>query len=162
MSTQFGPMGEIRITPALPAHAMSSYELHQPLATHYRVVSCQAIECPKYHSGWQMGYDLTDPRKVEAANLLAEIARKRGMVFSYQTLGTVVTFTFQPGQNCFETHREPLERDPIAIRRNGDWRGNPRKESYTHTDLEDWVADFQTNQDKLATRLEQGSCLPCK
>lgn len=151
-----GPHGEFRIPPELPVESMISYELHQPFETHYRVADCKEVDCPNFHNGWQLGYDLTDERKVEAANLLAGIARERGMVFSHQVLGTVVTFTFQPGQNCFETHRIPLERDPFAIKRGGDWRGNPRGDSYIHSNVVNWVDDFENHQDKLATRLEQG------
>lgn len=155
-STTIGPHGEQRIPPQLPVHVMTSYELHQPFETHYRIASCQEVDCADFHNGWQLGYDLSEEVKVEAANTLAIIARKRGMIFSYQTLGTVVTFTFQAGQECFKTHRISLERDPFAIKRSGDWRGNPRGESYTHTNLDNWVEDFQLHQDKLATRLEQG------
>lgn len=148
INTVFGPNGEQRISPLFPAANMTTYELQQPLETHYRVVGCKEFECEKFHKGWQMGYDLTDPAKVEAANLLVEIARKRHMLFSHKIVGTVVTFTFQPGQECFETHREPLERDPFAIRRNGDWRGNPRGESYRHDNLENWIDDFQNDLDR--------------
>jgi hypothetical protein len=151
--TVFGPNFEQRVMPLFPANNMTSYELHQPLETHYRRITCQEANCPKFHNGWELGYDLTDPVKVEAANLIKKIANVRGLVFSYQVLGTVVTFTFQPGQQCLEAHHEPLERDPFAIKRNGDWRGNPRREIYKHANLEDWVDDFQAHQDKTAHQL---------
>lgn len=154
VQTVFGPNGEQRLPCLFPVTNMTTYELRQPLETHFKVVDCKEAECPKFHSGWQMGYDLTDPLKVEAANLLASVARKRHMVFSHQVLGTVVTFTFQPGQNCFETHRIYLEREPFAIRRSGDWRGNPRgREEYVHKDVIDWRDDFAEHQDKIAQNL---------
>lgn len=156
LQTVSGPNGETRIPPGLPASQMTSFELHQPLETHYRFVSCTEAECAKRANGWQMGFDLTDERKVQAANALAVIAKRRNMIFSHQTLGSVVTFTFQPGQDCFEPHRVALERDPIAIVRNGDWRGNPRGETRQHSNLENWVDDMQNNLDQVRTIAERG------
>lgn len=156
IQTVIGPDGESRIPCALPTEHMTTYQLAQPLATHYRQQTCQEAECANFHNGWEMGYDLTDELKVEAANLLNHIAKKRDMKFTTQVLGTVVTFTFAAGNQCFESHYEPLERDPFAIKRNGDWRGNPRKETYTHTNLDDWVDDFANHQIEIAERTERG------
>src|SRR5690242_20707227 len=149
VQTVFGPHGEQRIPGVFPASNMTTYELQQPLATHYKELTCQQAECPKFHNGWQMGFDLTDLQKVAAANQLVVIAKKMDKVFSYTQQGTVVIFTFQPGQQCFERHMEPLDRDLVAIGRGGDWRGNPRREKYTHTKLNDWVDDFQNHQDRI-------------
>jgi hypothetical protein len=149
----FGPRGEMRVAPKLPAHAMRTYALDQPLATHYRVASCAEVECPAWAHGWRMGYDLTDPAKVEAANL---IRNKSGRAFTFEVVGTVVTFTFPPGQQCFRVHRVPLEREPLMVVRGGDWRGNPRRERHVHTSAESFVDEWATDLDKLNTERERG------
>lgn len=157
MSTVLGPMGEVRIAPQLPAQAMKTYELRQPLATHFREASCAEVECAHWAHGWQTGFDLTNPEQVQLANW---VRMRSGLVFTYLQTGTKVVFTFPAGQRCLRSriqpHRVPLERDPVALVRGGDWRGNPRREGRTHVRLDDWVDDFATHQDQLARRLEQG------
>jgi hypothetical protein len=154
--TIIGPNGECRFPPKLPAASMKTYELRQPLATHFVEVSCAQANCARRENGFIIGFDLTVPAKVAAANELAAIANRRGMKWSYEVVGSTVQFTFAKGQDCFETHRRALEREPLYIVRNGDFRGNPRKERKVHTSGENFVDDFANHQDRLATRLEQG------
>lgn len=155
--TIIGPNGEIRIQPGLPAHAMKTYELRQPLDTHFRVATCAEVECEQWAHGWQTGLDLTNAEQVWLANW---VRVRSGLVFKYTQLDTKVIFTFPPGQQCLRSriqpHRVPLDREPVHIVRGGDWRGNPRQERRVHVRGKDWVDDFATHQDRLATRLEQG------
>ena len=66
-------------------------------------------------------------------------------------------FTFEAGQTCFVEHRVPLEREPLYVVRDGDWRGNPRGTApRIHTRPDDWVDDFAEHQQRLADRFEQG------
>jgi hypothetical protein len=155
--TMRGPAGELRIAPQLPAHAMKTYELRQPLATHFRVATCAEVDCPQWAHGWQTGFDLTDAEQVGLANW---VRNRSGLIFTFVQLETRVVFSFPQGQQCLRSrvrpHRLPLDRDPIALVRGGDWRGNPRREGRKHVRLDDWVDDFASHQDRLATRLEQG------
>ncbi len=147
-----GPDGENRMPPKLPTASMTTYALLAPKATHTRPISCVEALCQKREHGWKMGYDLTNPAAVAAANLI----KQTGKTFTHEIIGTNVIFTFAAGQDCFEGHTVPLEREPFYVKRNGDWRGNPRGEVLNHVNAEDWVDDFANHQDQLATRLEQG------
>lgn len=147
-----GPNGENRVPVKLEAASMTTYALEMPFKTHSRPISCAQALCQKRENGWKMGYDLTKPEAVAAANLIAGMGKK----YTHEIIGTNVIFTFEAGQDCFEGHSVSLEREPFYIKRNGDWRGNPRNELMQHDNGENWVDDFANHQDKLATRLEQG------
>jgi hypothetical protein len=147
-----GPNFEQRVVPTLPPQRMKTYELRQPLATHFRVVSCKDFDCAAYLNGWVMGYDLTDPAKVEAANLIAKAGRK----FTHEIVETKVIFTFPAGENCFVVHQVSVEREPIAIVRGGDWRGNPRGEGRKHVNVIDWRDDMGEHLEKIHDKIEEG------
>ena len=142
-----------RVTPALPAASMKTYQVAAPLATHWRPATCAEVGCPNYLNGW-----LT---RVPFGSELAEEARGlRGRYHFVETReeGDAV-FTFPPGQACFRAsaHQVPLERDPVFLVRGGDWRGNPRgTPARAHRRPEDWVDDFATHQQDLADRIERG------
>lgn len=152
-----GPRGERRLAPKLPVTGMISFELHQPRSSHFRVATCAEVECEAYRNGWTMGFDLTNAAAVKAANW---VRNQSGLAFTFERLDTRVIFTFKPGQRCLESYRSPhyvpLERDPIAVRRSGDWRGNPDQQRRVHSRLDDWVDEFANHQDRVATRIEQG------
>lgn len=145
-----------RVAPLLPAHAMKTFEIRRPLATHYRRARCEEVGCDKNRAGWVMGFDLTQQAKVDAANLIRRIAHHRGLKCRITQVGTTVTFLFPAGQQCLEGHQVPLERDPLFIVRGGDWRGNPRGERYTHSTGDSFMDDWRTSQDRLDTARGQG------
>lgn len=149
----------MRIQPGLPVQAMKTYALDAPQQTHYRRASCREVDCPNYANGWRSGFDVTDPHKAAAAKAVRD---KSGRLFTLEEIrgasGKVerVIFTFGPGQECFQPHRVPLERDPILSVRDGDWRGNPTGFVRVHTDPEDWVDDFANHQIKINRQMNQG------
>lgn len=139
-----------RITPALPPQAMKTYALAAPPATHWRPATCAEVECPAYLNGWET--------RVPAGSELAEQARalKGQYHFAETRDGDDAVFTFPPGQPCFRatTHQVPLEREPVYLVRDGDWRAyGPAR---VHVRPGDWVEDFGTHQQHLADRLERG------
>lgn len=148
------PYANLRRLVHLPAHAMKTFEINQPLATHYRLATCQEVECPRYANGWTLTFDLSDPEHVQAANT---IRLKSGRSFTIGPIvGTTVTLSFPGGQRCFKAHHVPLERDPLMIVRGGDFRGNPRGESRVHTSGESFVDEWATDLGKLAHEQEKG------
>lgn len=100
-----------------------------------------------------MGFDLSDPVKAKAARW---IRMHSGRTFTVEQVGTKLILTFSAGQECFGTHTTSLEREPFYVVREGDFRGNPRQTPTVRRNADDWVDDFATHQDRLATRLEQG------
>lgn len=141
-----------RITPALPVGAMKTYEIRMPKQTHWREATCAEVECPEFQNGWTTRL----PRGSE----LVDVLRRSGRRFHEITdlTSPELEFIFEPGQPCFRatTHRVRVDRPELFVVREGDWRGNPRGTSRQHRRPEDWVDDFATHQDKLATALERG------
>lgn len=155
--TMPGPAGEQRVPPKLPVAQMKTYEMRFPVGTHHRKATCQEIDCPQYLNGWQMGFDLTDPAKVEAANW---VRNKSGLAYHYVLTETTVTFTFPPGQQCLESRIRPhtvsLEREPLYLVRGGDWRGNPLRTRTVHANGADFADDWHTSLDRLEENLRRG------
>jgi hypothetical protein len=143
----------MRIQPQLPASAMKTYAVRQPLTTHYRPATCAEVECEASVKGWNSALDTTNPEHAKAATW---IRMQSGRAFTVIEAGPVVTFHFPPGQQCFRKHQVPLERPQIFVVREGDFRGNPRGVAAITRAPADWVDDFANHQQTLADRLAQG------
>lgn len=140
-----------RIEPGMPPGAYQQYELNAPMRTHYRQATCTEVDCPARQHGWRMGFDVSI---VEKANAVKWIRLHSGRSFTTEQVGNSVVLTFPAGQDCFETHQVPLEREPFYVIRGGDWRAQTSApQRYREAD---WVDHFANHQDKLATRIEQG------
>lgn len=146
-----------RITPALPADAMTTYRIARPKGTHWRPARCAEVDCAPYLHGWRTVIDESTEQGQAQAHYIRNVAG-RGFTEARDEAGLTV-FTFAAGQACFAAHqhRAPLDREPLYVVRGGDWRGNPRgTQPRVHTRPEDWVDDFATHQITLADRLAQG------
>jgi len=139
-----------RIEPQLPVQAMKTYAVVAPKLT--VPATCAEVSCPHYINGWRLRIDGLPADMVHAAT-------HSGRSFEQLDVAEGETWlVFEAGQPCFRAaaHQRPITTGPdqfgvVA----GDWRGSLgliRK----HTKAEDWVDDFATHQDALATRLEQG------
>lgn len=145
-----------RITPTLGAENYKTYAIVRPRSTHMREVSCAEAECMAYQHGWRT---LVDERTEQGNAQAHYIRRQSGRHFTEErdpNGGTV--FTFSPGQRCFNgPHEVPVEREPLYVVRDGDWRGNPRRTpERRHVRGEDWVEDFALHQMKVADDRQRG------
>lgn len=140
-----------RIQPLGPVQAYKTYSVHSPLQSHFREASCSEVECDAHAHGWVTMIDTATDLGRQQANY---IRLHSGRAFTVAELGTMVTFTFGPGQKCFQTHRVALNREPICSVRGGDWRGVTAPSRILRPD--DWVDDFANHQDRLKTRVERG------
>lgn len=153
-------MQPYRIPPTLQPHQMTTYQLAVPLATHWRRATCEEINCRRWRKGWRTQVDESTDLGQQQAHFIRNPthynAPRRGYVESRD--GGITTFAFKPGNPCFkrDTHRIPLEREPLYIVRGGDWRGNPRREGRTHTHAANWVDDCATHLDRIAGRINRG------
>lgn len=154
MHVSFDPYANIRQRVTAPVQTMRTFQLDQPLHTHFREVSCAEAGCSASANGWRMGFDLTDPDKREAAQAI----RRSGRTYTYQLLDddTKIIFTFAAGQPCFARHRVPLEREPFYVVRAGDWRGNPTGQRMRHRNADDFLDHWSTDLDQLKTVRERG------
>lgn len=133
------------IVPALPAQHFKTYEIIAPLSTHYREATCEEVECVNFVNGWKTIVPSDSPQ----AQYIRSGASGRRFLES-RTDNDLAEFVFSAGQRCFasNTHRLPLERDPLYVVRGGDARGNPLRERRVHARAEDWREDFAESLDK--------------
>lgn len=143
-----------RDQPLMAAAQYKTYAIASPIETHTRRASCREVECGKRANGWKTVLDTSKPKHAKAANW---IRLQSGKFFVYTQVGTVVTFTFQAGQDCFEPHRVSLERPELFMVQGGDWRGNPLNvPTRVHANGDDWVDDFANHQEKIAILVQRG------
>ena len=127
------PYANIRKLVTAPAHTMRTFQIDQPLDTHFRRATCAEVECTAHASGWVMGFDLTDPEKAAAARWIRDHS---GRTFSASLTQGRVVLTFPAGQTCFAKHRVPLEREPFYVVRNGDFhRWTPEEMRQGHPNI---------------------------
>jgi len=146
-----------RPAPVGPAQAYKTYRLAFPAATHRKPARCAQVGCAQREQGWMTVLDPNIPAQAEALNWIRLHSGR-----SYSEAPTVgestVTLIFPPGQDCFQQHTVTLEREPIALVHAGDWRlaGPQRPVIRRHTRTDDWVEDFATHQDAIATEQQRG------
>lgn len=138
-----------RPDPVGPVQAYKTYSIETPVETHWKETSCEDAGCLNHHSGFKTSVDVsTEFGKKQAWY----ITQRSGRKFTESQDGTVVTFIFPPGTECFATHRVRADRPPLLLVRNGDWRrylGRPT----IHNTPEAWVDDFASHQDKLISQV---------
>lgn len=146
-----------RPAPRMDVQAYRTYGLAQPLGTHYKRVRCSDEVCNNHLRGWQTVLDTSNPQQAEAATWVRMHSGRHFVVFE-TPLSPIVTFTFPPGQQCFEIHYAPLERPAVGYRHRGDWRAPRewRRDRTVHTNLDFWVEDFGLHQDKVAEIVKRG------
>ncbi len=142
----------MRIDPQVGPENYKTYQIVAPASTHTRRAGCEEVECHDYRNGW--------------VSLVAAggehdlyIRHRSGRSFTSEPQpGGMVRFRFAPGQPCFRAadHRVPLEREPLYLVRGGDYRGNPRGIQTVQRKAEEWVDDFATHQQNIATAIERG------
>lgn len=147
------PYANIRRLVKAPVHTMRTFQIDQPLETHFRRATCAEVECSAHASGWVMGFDLTDPDKAAAARWIRDHS---GRTFTAQVTPGKVVLTFAAGQTCFAKHRVPLEREPFYVVRGGDFRGNPTGYRVRPANADDFVDQWDNDLDKLNRIRERG------
>ena len=142
-----------RPEPLMPARAYKTYEMRSPLSTHYRPATCAEANCEYYANGWQVRVEGLAPQVLHAV-------QHSGRKYTVQKPAEGETYlAFEAGQSCFRQalHRVRVERPPLYIVRDGDWRGNPRgTKARLHQRPEHWVEDFATHQQAIADEIEKG------
>lgn len=143
-----------RIDPLMPASSYKSYKITAPVSTHWRDGTCEEAGCEQYQQGFELVIDESSPLGAFQADYVRG-DRSRRCTEERRPDGMTV-FTYAPGQKCFTPHKVRLEREENFLITGGDWRGNPRGTPAQALRSDQWVDDFATHQDQLATRLAQG------
>lgn len=143
-----------RIAPRMHVEAYRSFEVHSPLATHYRNATCAEIECPRHLAGWTSTIDVATAQGKKWAAAIKQSGRHYTVDRSGP--GTTVTFRFPAGQRCFQApHKVPTGRPELYVVRDGDWRGNPtgRMEQARPAEFVERMAE---NLDNLSAEINKG------
>lgn len=131
-----------------------TYAIVAPLATHFRPATCEEVGC----RGWANGWVTRLPVGHELIDLITSGRTGRRYQETTAPGAAEREFAFPAGQSCFRAsqHRVPLERDPLFVVKDGDRRGNPRGTRPALLRADQWVDEFATHQDALATARERG------
>lgn len=128
-----------RITPNLDSRAYDTYAIRMPKSTHQRQATCAEVECAAWAHGWKTVVPTAGP----AAQY---IRAKSERAFSETQADGLTTFVFTAGQTCFQQHFTVLERDPVFLRKSGDWRSGGALRALEPAQ---WLDDFAGNQARL-------------
>jgi len=137
-----------------------TFGIANPGATHWRTATCAEVGCATQASGFRVTCDLRTELGVRQARYVRDTAWERKQPFRHVWTeeNKVIVFIFEPGQECFITHRLPVGRPALFVTRNGDHRGPGRRplERRRYDRPDQWVDDFATHQDRLATAARRG------
>jgi len=147
------PYANIRRMVQAPVHTMRTFQIAQPIATHYRTATCAEVSCRARAAGWRMGFDLSDPERLAAARWIRDHS---GRSMTAEVTGGKVILTFPAGQDCFETHRKHLDREPFYVVRGGDFRGNPERVRVLHKSADSFVDQWENDLGQLNAVRERG------
>jgi hypothetical protein len=133
--------------------AFKTYQILAPIRTHRRRATCAEVDCVKRARGFRAQFDVSTIKGRDNASYI----ERCGLRFTRSVEGPMVTYTFPAGQNCFDSHTVPLEREPLYVVRGGDHRGNPRNlPKINHRNARNWVDDFGEHQEMISTQRQRG------
>lgn len=151
------------LRPALPPQALQTFEIAEPLPTHWRAATCAEVECQAHAHGWRTVLDLSTPDGVKRARYIRDHA---GRHFTHEFSGdhTMITFTFPAGQTCFTPHRVSVGRPALFVVRRGGHRDSARDPRPVRAlsgvrvfDRPDqWADDLHEATDRVAAARQRG------
>lgn len=145
-----------RIEPKLPPQHMKTYQIARPVTEQFwRSATCEEVQCPQFLGGWMTVIE----KMIDPDGQLEYTVRHSGRPFKECREPGKITFVFEPGTPCFKAsiHKVPIEREPLYVVKDGDWRGNPRRtRPKQHTQPEHWVEDFANHQQHIADKIQEG------
>ena len=123
----------------------TQWEIISPPATHYREARCWEVDCPQYLRGWQTILPRTDIQNI------AYIKSLRLRYREEKNDPLLVTFFFEPGQECFAgrlgQHKLSLSRPPLfTVSRHYGQR--------TRLEWERWINDMDRDLRALKNERE--------
>lgn len=145
--------------PSLPPQAKKTYSIRAPVATHWRSATCEEVECELYTDGWRLRKELlseTDTAYIiSTGRQYMELDVADGETWLVFEPGTPCLLQWATGQSFTERHHKVQVRPGIYLLTPGDWRmwcGQP----YRFDRADQWVDDFGTHQERLATVAKRG------
>lgn len=117
----------------------------RPKATHFEQISCKESKCRHYMEGW---------RTIVTTNSIQDnyIRRESGRKFVVESVADGLTrFRFGAEQQCFRWHGRPRDR-----REYFGHRPSPRSSVFAHERPEDWIEQYNIEQDKTQRVIKRG------
>ncbi len=126
-------------------HDRRTYNILQPVQTHFRKATCEEVDCDAYRNGWRTRI----PRGEEA---LLRTARASGRAYVEVTSveDGMIELIFEPGQKCFREsqHRVSLDRPAIHVVRDGSKQAQRISPQGWHDDLGEHLDRIRTAQER--------------
>ena len=136
----------------LPAEALKTFEIREPLPTHYRRGTCAEVGCTAHANGWKTVCHLTTVIGVKPARYNRDKSG-RHFTFEFSGDGKLLTFRFPAGQTCFEPHPISLGRPALFVVRGNGGRVRERR---IFDRADQWIDNMHENTDRVATARRRG------
>jgi hypothetical protein len=157
MSRMRGAVPLQRVAPKAGPENFKTYSMRQPLPTHWRVATCEEVDCVDYLTGFVTTIDTsTEMGKWHYDFITHDKTRSYSM---QRVSDTLFKFIYGPGNTCWKQseHRTLIGKPALFVVTGGDWRGNPRQTpKRVHVRAEDWVDDFASHQDGISQMVRRG------
>ena len=75
------------------------------------------------------------------------IVHHSGRAYVEKFVGSLTTYTFPAGEECFTAHRIKADREPFYLKRHGDFRGFADQQRFDKP--HQWVEDFDDHLTKI-------------
>lgn len=139
-----------RLRPKLPTGSYTTYSIRQPLNTHFRIATCEEVDCWAWRNGWRIRVEGTLPADLHAA-------QHSGRAWRHVRVDATESYlVYEAGQRCFTTHRVNLDRPAFFLMGRGDYRSFNPRQAKLYTDEDEWVETFSCHLDELHERLNKG------
>jgi hypothetical protein len=138
--------------PVLPPEALKTFEIREPLPTHYRRGTCAEVGCTAHANGWKTVCDLTTAIGLKRARYIRDHSG-RSYTHEFSGDGKLLTFRFPAGQRCFEPHPISLGRPALFV-----VRGNGRRvrERRVFDRGDQWIDNLHENTDRVLSARARG------
>ncbi len=150
------------LRPVPPPQALQTFEIAEPLPTHWRPATCAEVECQAHMAGWRTTIDLTTDLGVKQARYIRDHAG-RHFTHEFSGDGRMITFTFPAGQRCFTEHRVQLGRPALFVVRRGGHRDSVRGRPLralpgvrVFDRPDQWADDLHEATDRVAAARQRG------
>lgn len=140
-------------TVVIPGRMFQTYSLVRPAGRQYwRTITCEQAQCPRWRNGWRTVLNMTVAGDVRTARWIEKSSRR---AFTHTLAGSILTFEFSAGQQCFDRHQEAVEREPLYVVRGGQvGRLGPLVRK--HARGEDWRDDMGELLTKVSEERARG------
>ncbi len=131
---------------------LDRYRATRPWGKDYwRRARCDEVACPRHIMGFEVVVPIGSDKDLYIRNAMNPMRTREGrsiLHFTTKEEVGIVTFAFPPGQQCFNEHLLPIEREPIFLHKVGT---QPRV-----MDFPDFMGEFNESAYRLQEARKRG------